>query len=564
MRTVSFLLNLLAGVAVVWALPQQAGTLELYRAQSLSSPGPSSHTNGNSTDFAMPPVSAWHWYAGEANCAPSPMAAKVDQVAREITRAEGDRARVLDESKLTTRRNAFGPTLLDSEAIFTAAARLIETAEHEIDLVSFAMEPDAQPYLELVRAFERRLSTRTVASPLRLRIYADHLSTMFLGGRARPKARGLLEPWLRVYREHKLDPQRFPIEIYIQAHGAFLYNHGARYSVHDKLVIVDGRYLHIGGANPQKKNNYGHPERDSAVVVKGEVAGSALAAFDALWSRSDFSCTIERRGDDYRSACHNRSTPFTVDHDAAVARPDLSAAGVAADACLPMTVLSKQRTGYRNVGGASNPWAKGLLAAVSSSAREISLSSPNMNTPQLQRALVQAMAERDVRVNLLLPFERNEPQVNSIGGFGSNERSMAVLRACALVAKDRSARDYQRLTTNFQGAWWVAEGQTERFSGDGPGCFHTKFASFDDQAVIVGSGNLDDQSFYHSSETSLFIDSPVVTRAVRQFLFEPDWRRAKRFDLSMPLLGPGTAKRDNAADRLLSDPVSLCSMYSGK
>jgi phosphatidylserine/phosphatidylglycerophosphate/cardiolipin synthase-like enzyme len=395
-------------------------------------------------------------------------------------------------------------------------------------------------------------------APFKLRIYADHLSPMFLGGRARPKARALLGPWLDLYRRLGIDPRTVQIEIYVHAHGAFLYDRGARYSVHDKLLIVDGAYLHIGGANPQVKNNYNHPERDSAVVVKGEVASSALAAFDSLWSKTDFACTIEKRGDSYRPVCRNRSTPFTVEHVAAVTTPDLERAGVPANACLPMTVMSKGRVGFRNVGGYSNPWAKGLLAAVSAAGRDIALSSPNMNTPQLQGALVEALGQRNVRVRLLLPFARNEPQVGAFGGYGSNERSMSVLRACALVAKGRSADEYEGLTTGFQGGWWVADGERERFRGDGPGCFHTKFASFDDQAVILGSGNLDDQSFYHSSETSVLVDSPVVTKAVRQFLFESDWTRSKRFDLTMPLLGP-TSPRDTALDRIMADAASLCS-----
>ena len=555
------MLAVLAAVAAVTAAAQGGPLLELYRAQSPSSLAPDSHSNGNG--FAMPPVSDWRWYEGEPGCGMSPIAANVDRVAQQISRGQGNRARIAEPARLTTTRNAFGPTLLDSHAIFSAAGRLIEVADREIDLMSFAMEPDAQPYLELVRAFDRRVkSSRPLAAPFRLRIYADHLSALFSGGKARPKASKLLEPWLQVYRANRLDPRAVQIEVYVHGHGGFLYHYGGRYSVHDKLLIVDGSYVHIGGANPQKKNNYTYPERDSAVVMKGEVAGSALAAFDSLWSETDFSCTIERRGDDYRPVCHNRSTPFKIDRDPAVTEPDLTRVGVSANACLPMTVLSKHRSGFQNVGGYSNPWAKGLLAAVSASTREIALSSPNMNTPPLQGALVRAMDERDVRVRLLLPFERNEPQVNALGGYGSNERSMAVLRACALVARDRSSRGYQRLTSNFQGGWWVAEGERQRFSGDGPGCFHTKFASFDDQAVILGSGNLDDQSFYHSSETSILIDSPVVTRAVREFLFEPDWSRSRRFDLSMRLLGGAATSLETPADRLLIDPANLCAGLS--
>jgi len=441
-------------------------------------------------------------------------------------------SRVTSDRRITTHRNAFGPTLMDAKAIFEAAGRLIEAADAEVDLMSFAMEPDAEPYLALVRAFERRIvSGRPFAQPFRLRIYADQLSPLFKGAVARPTARALLQPWLAVFRKHHLDPRAIPIEVYVHAHGPMLYHHGARYAVHDKLVIVDGRYVHIGGANPQAKNNFDHPERDTAVVMKGEIAGAVLEAFDGLWSQADFSCGILEAGGEYRSLCTDRQTPFVVEHHATVASPDFNAVGLSERACLPMTILSKGKQGYSNLEGYSNAWAKGLLAAVAASERHIALTSPNMNTPPLQAALVEAVTERDVRVNVLLPYARNDEQVNFLGGQGSNAHSVNVIRACGLNARSRSAAQFQQFRSRVQVAWWVAEGQTTRFSGDGPGCYHIKFASFDDRALMVGSGNLDDQSFYHSTETSILVDSDVVTRAVTAFVFLPEWNRAERVDL---------------------------------
>lgn len=561
MRATRAVPPLAAAALLAWTLRaaplQESGSLELYRAQSATSLAPDSHRDDRG--FAVPPVGEWHWYEGQPGCESSAIGTAVDAAVRDVTRP-GHRARLGDPDWITTRRNAFGPTLLDSQAIFTAAARLIETADSEIDLVSFAMEPDAEPYLELVRAFARRIDAgRPLAAPFRIRIYADHLSPLFMGGLARTKARALLKPWLDLYLARGLDPERLPLEMYVHAHGGFLYHYGGRYSVHDKLLIVDGRYLHIGGANPQAKNNYARPERDSAVVVKGEVAHSALEAFDTLWADTDFSCGIERRGREYRTVCRNRRTPFKVDHDPDVLAPSFDQTGPSASACLPITVLSKRRAGFQNIAGVNNPWARGVLAAVSSASRSIALSSPNMNAPQLQGALVEAMTGRDVTVRLLVPFERNEPQVNALGGFGSNERSIGVLKACAIVARGRSEEDYDRLMRNFAGRWWVAEGTKVRFSGDGPGCFHTKFASFDDRVLIVGSGNLDDQSFFHSSETSIVIDDAAVTRAVSGFLFEREWDRGEHFDLSMPFLRFNELRSPLPSDRLMADAASQCS-----
>jgi phosphatidylserine/phosphatidylglycerophosphate/cardiolipin synthase-like enzyme len=480
----------------------------------------------------VPPVADWPWYEGEPGCDLSPIARKVDEVVRATLRKGEEPSRLSSEARLTTRRNAFGPALMDSEAIFKAAGRLIELADVEVDLISFAMDPDAEPYRELVRAFWRRVASgRPFAEPFRIRIYTDHQSPFFLGGLARTKARALLQPWLDVYRAHNLDPATLKIEVYVHAHGVWVYNRGGRYSVHDKMLIVDGSYLHISGANPQKKNNYARPERDTAFVMKGDVAASAMDAFDSLWSRSDFACTIENAAGRYRTRCADRQTPFVVEHSASIATPRFEAIGLSEHACLPMTVLSKGKRGLGNYDGYENPWAKGVLAAVSAAERHVALSSPNMNTRPLQAALTEAALTRDVAVRLLLPHGRNAYQVNFLGGFGSNVHSLKVLRACGLRARSSSEEDFQRFRRNMQAAWWVAEGARRPFTGDGPGCFHSKFASFDDQVVMVGSGNLDDQSFYHSTETSVVIDSAVVTRAVARSVFEPEWDRSERIDL---------------------------------
>jgi hypothetical protein len=285
-----------------------------------------------------------------------------------------------------------------------------------------------------------------------------------------------------------------------------------------------------------------------------------MNAFDSLWSQSDFACTIEKQGDEYRPDCADRKTPFVPERSAAIRAPLFDRIGLSDRACLPMVVMSKGKKGFSNFDGYSNPWAKGLLAAVSASRRSIALTSPNMNTPPLQAALVEAMTKRDVRVALLLPSERNESQVSSVGGFGSNEHSLWVMKMCAIRARGRSDVEFERFTRNFRVAWWVAEGESRRFVGDGPGCFHAKFANVDDQILIVGSGNLDDQSFYHSTETSILVDSAVITRALTGFIFEPEWVRAEPFDLwARTLREPWPLVHEPSLEALDPDAFGVCS-----
>ena len=547
-------------VAPVLAVGQEPSPrFDAFKAPSLTALTEPKSRSG----FSIPPVAEWSWYDGEPGCELGPIGLRVDKAVRDLMRTPRKDDRLPSPALLTTTRNAVGPMLMDSEAIFKAAARLIETADREIDLISFKMEPDAPPYVELARALDRRLrSPRPIARPFRIRIYADNLTGALIAGTARSTAQSLLEPWLELFRAHWLDPKDVRLEVYVHGHGGVFYHQGARYSVHDKFLVVDGTYLHIGGANPQHKNNYVHPERDTAIVMKGDVARSALSAFDALWSRADFSCGVELARGAYRPRCTDRSVPFAVEHDPAVSTPDLAAAGVSARACVPAILLSKGKKGFQNIAGGANPWARGMLAAVSAAEQRIDLASPNLNAPPLLGAIVDAATARNVRLQMLLPFERNESQVNGLGGHGSNERALQVLQSCAIVARARSHDDFQRFSSNVQAAWWVAEGERDRFTGDGPGCFHTKFAAFDNRVVIVGSGNLDDQSFYHSTETSVLIDDAAVTRAVSAFMFEPEWRRAVPFSVAFlrPAIGPAPPDyRAPGLDTLLSDAKGMCS-----
>jgi phosphatidylserine/phosphatidylglycerophosphate/cardiolipin synthase-like enzyme len=54
---------------------------------------------------------------------------------------------------------------------------------------------------------------------------------------------------------------------------------------------------------------------------------------------------------------------------------------------------------------------------------------------------------------------------------------------------------------------------------------HIKFAAYDDEVLIIGNGNQDSQSWFHSQEVNVMIDSKVSGRGV-------DGRYESRFRLA--------------------------------
>jgi len=62
--------------------------------------------------------------------------------------------------------------------------------------------------------------------------------------------------------------------------------------------------------------------------------------------------------------------------------------------------------------------------------------------------------------------------------------------------------------------------------GNGPRAAHTKYSSYDDQVVIVGTTNMDTASWNFSHELNLAIDDADTTADMDRRLFDADWERA--------------------------------------
>jgi phosphatidylserine/phosphatidylglycerophosphate/cardiolipin synthase-like enzyme len=73
---------------------------------------------------------------------------------------------------------------------------------------------------------------------------------------------------------------------------------------------------------------------------------------------------------------------------------------------------------------------------------------------------------------------------------------------------------------------WYSRDGIEPVLGNGPYASHVKYASVDDEVVIVGTTNMDTPSWNFSHELDLAIDDADTTRGFDAQLFDADWERA--------------------------------------
>jgi phosphatidylserine/phosphatidylglycerophosphate/cardiolipin synthase-like enzyme len=143
-----------------------------------------------------------------------------------------------------------------------------------------------------------------------------------------------------------------------------------------------------------------------------------------------------------------------------------------------------------------------------------------LNVAPLRAALVGAAA-RGVEVLLLLSkgFDERTQRLGQGGGNASNVRKL--VRA---LRRQAGSGGVMHLDVR----WYATAQNGVPVEGNGPGSSHVKGATFDDQVLIVGSGNMDSQSWYRSRELNVVIDSAEATARWQREVFAPRFARAVR------------------------------------
>jgi phosphatidylserine/phosphatidylglycerophosphate/cardiolipin synthase-like enzyme len=400
-------------------------------------------------------------------------------------------------SLYSTQLNAADPAaLIDGPQIFPAFRELIASAEHHVSLQTYVWEADTDPTNEIVAGLRdlaaRRAAEAPDAPPVTVRFLFD-VSTLGFGSTvtALPKA------WAQV-EALALDPKRVTFEL-------AGYYHLAMGNLHVKTLVVDGRAAIITGANPQAHHNYAQPWRDAGYKLSGDVAVALLADFDNAWQQSKLWTCGSVENPEFLE-CQADPQPVTY----AIIHADLPA-----DTCKPMLVASRQSDMNPTSNRTDNTQDQAFIAAFGAATSHIRMQTPNLNDDAAKAALVDAV-KRGVRVELVLSKGFNDMSEIGPGQGGTNDTNVAALHATL------EAAGVTDICKKLQIRWYSRDG-LHAVEGNGVYASHAKYASVDDTVVIVGTANMDTQSWNNSREVNVVVDDAVTTRAWDEALFLPDF-----------------------------------------
>ncbi len=177
----------------------------------------------------------------------------------------------------------------------------------------------------------------------------------------------------------------------------------------------------------------------------------------------------------------------------------------------PMCLVNRQPYRYPCNQDVVNPQNNAWLSAFKYARHHIFIQSPVFNAWPLFQAVVDA-CKRDVIVELWTDLGFNDLAEGLIPFQGGTNVQFAEKLFTALIAL---GKDH-----NLHYHFYTAKDQIapQRFDDQTRNC-HVKFMAVDLQVCIMGSGNMDTQSWFHSQETNVMVDSQQAARQWRN-IFE--------------------------------------------
>ncbi|MGY0215972.1 phospholipase D-like domain-containing protein [Endozoicomonadaceae bacterium StTr2] len=473
-------------------------------------------------DFSVPPESIGirqrrgfvvrpnrqHLVRGPEQQGPGPINPEAVRMQRAVTEAATGCSQngSIPESLVTTYRNTVESVAIGGDEIFDSFSDVIRGARQEVLIQTFSWEPNSPGVQKHIIPALRALQREAHQHPERFRL---PLKIKILVNQARGPAAKFMKrkKGNRAPTIENLLPGFKPDRRLLDVRGGV---HANRLTdgLHSKTVVADGCRAAITGANIQRRNHAGTEGRglaayDTGTVVRGEVGMALRSGFMHNWVRG-----LDARDKPNRQVRPLRYPPdFSRD-------PELTAT--------PITVLTRKANPNIAERSIDCPQSQGLLTAINEAEKRIAIQSPNLNNAVLIKALATAV-ERGVKVELLLSKRFNEQRESAMGAGGTNAEAVSKLfQLCG------------HPNPNLDIRWYVPPGDTEPVEENKPGegASHAKFASFDDHMVVVGSANMDNQSWYYADETSLAISGKDNTCYIRDRLFQP------AFDRSQPVTNP--------------------------
>ncbi|HUS29775.1 MAG TPA: phosphatidylserine/phosphatidylglycerophosphate/cardiolipin synthase family protein [Kofleriaceae bacterium] len=439
---------------------------------------------------------------GDPHGLPSCASPQVDQIFKAV-RSYIPKGSVTDQNFVTAANHADEHLYLDGPQIFPAMRELIAGAQRDVNLQTYVWEPGSDPANEILDGLAELNRNRMYAnatSPVTVRFLFD-VSTTSYGSRVD----ALPLTWAAV-EALKLDPRFVKFELAGVARSAT----GA---LHKKTLVVDGKLAFITGANPQAHHNYAAPWRDAGYRLDGEVALALQDDFDATWAAGMlWTCAGDVAGK--WSACSAAT-------QAIVREPVATTATAEADACQTMLVATRVADSSPLANSTDNPSDQAFIAAMGAATDHVRIQTPNLNDDAAKKAIVDAV-KRGVRVDVVLSKGFNDSTEVYPGQGGTNEDNVQMLYDTLGAAGVPDKCDKLRFR------WYTRNGVV--VDGNGLYASHAKYMSLDDSIVIVGTSNMDTQSWNNSREINVVVDDPAITQAWDRQMFVPEMAAGEQVD----------------------------------
>lgn len=397
--------------------------------------------------------------------------------------------------------NSFDQCLLQSENIFQCAAELIVNASTSVEIITYWFEHDSDAAVLLrdalhsaaVKRQQEHNETGVQLPSLQVRVLANHSMLGALVG----SGRGSMKRWTR---DSELD------STYVNLQTAVHRQQGMA-AIHAKYFIIDSVHVLITGDNVYKFTNFTPTAyTDTGYLLHGPIGRVLQKDFQLLWNQS--------------SSCSVGWSPFQHSEDAQHSSQ--------INGLNTFPIIALPRSPYNCVPGwknemLRNPHDQGYLAILYHAQYNIDIITPNCNALPFQQGLLHAL-ESGIRIRLLLchmgGVTNSIDMENSPGQGGDNT-----------VTLKRLCKEYSHITQSalesgqWEIRWFSIDGVHSRFPNKAYRN-HTKLLLADQMIAVVGSGNGDSQTWRHSAEMNLLLDSAEVTAQIEREIFNVQWSKS--------------------------------------
>ncbi|WVQ79653.1 hypothetical protein IAT38_001753 [Cryptococcus sp. DSM 104549] len=167
----------------------------------------------------------------------------------------------------------------------------------------------------------------------------------------------------------------------------------------------------------------------------------------------------------------------------------------------PIAMCCRKPHGFPGHHDIRNPQNAAWLAGFRYAKKKVFVQTPTLNARPIVRAVKQA-CRRGVDVVLLLDLGFNDKGESIPFQGGTNEE--VVDRLYKKLSKEKKEQFLKVY-------WYTGKDQVRPLNAvkKQRNC-HIKFAAYDDEVMIIGNGNQDSQSWFHSQEVNVMIDSKQI------------------------------------------------------